>query len=317
MPHPHAKLTPFGRLLLIQRVETLGWPVCRAAASMGVSRQTAYKWLARWRLEGSPGLLNRSARPHTSPRVLPEPKVQEILTLRRQLRVGPHRLAPLVGSPRSTIYKVLRQRGLSRLRDLDRSTGVPIRYVRERPGELLHIDMKPLGRVPTGGGHRILGKARADRHQEQGYEIVHVAVDDASRLAFVQVLPDSRGPTAARFLLDAAVFFAEHGIQIERVMTDRSPSYTLSKTFQRALHTLQTRHKVTRPYRPQTNGKAERFIQTLLAEWAYATLYTSNQERLEALPKWLHYYNHDRPHTALGGRTPVNRAVNNVRGNHS
>lgn len=317
MAHRNAKLTPLGRLLLMQRIEHLGWPVSQAARSLGVSRETAYRWLRRWRAGGADELVDRSSRPHASPRLTPQEQVEQIRTLRLRLRWGPHRLAPLVGKPRSTIYAVLSRAGLSRLRDLDPATGVPIRYVRSHPGELLHIDMKSLGRIPPGGGHRILGRDVAPRHTRSGSDVLHVAVDDTSRLAFVQLLPDGRGPTAARFLLDAAVFFAEHGIHIERVMTDRSPTYLRSWAIRAAFDQLAIRHKVTRPYRPQTNGKAERFIQTLLREWAYVRLYRSNEERLEALPKWLHYYNHHRPHTALGGRPPAVMSVNNVCGNHT
>ncbi|MGH2626437.1 MAG: IS481 family transposase, partial [Anaerolineales bacterium] len=312
-----AKLTPYGRLLLIQRIMALQWSVTQAAASLGVSRPTAYAWLARWQAEGAGGLEDRSSRPHTSPRATPERRVHQLLTLRRRLRVGPHRLAPLVGLSPSTIYDVLRRHGLSRLRDADRVSGVPIRYVREHPGELLHLDMKPLARVPAGGGHRMHGRSAAIRPRGGGYEVVHVAIDDASRLAFAQVLPDGRGPTAARFLIDAGAFFAEHGVRIQRVMTDRSRSYTMSRHFQEALQRLRTRHKITRPYRPQTNGKAERFIQTLLAEWAYARLYRSNEDRLRAFPKWLHHYNNHRPHTALGGQPPIAAVVNNVSGKHT
>ncbi len=305
MAHPRAKLTPFGRSLLVQRVMLLHWPVHQAAASWGISRPTAYKWLRRWKQEGPAGLTDRSSRPHRSPRRVPARVETRILRLRRRLRLGPRRLAPRVGRYHTTVYSVLRRHGLSRLRDGDRATGVPIRYVRDHPGELIHLDMKPLGRIPAGGGHRVRGRAYAPRHDRRGYEVLHVAVDDTSRLAFVQVLPDDRGPTAARFLVDAAAFFAEHGIHIQRVMTDRAFSYTLSRHFHGTVQTLRLRHKVTRPYRPQTNGKAERFIQTLLAEWAYARLYRSNEERHRALPKWLRYYNHLRPHTALKGQSPV------------
>lgn len=191
-----------------------------------------------------------------------------------------------------------------------------MRYVRSHPGELLHVDMKPLGRIPLGGGHRALGRDVAPRHTRLGYDVLHVAVDDASRLAFVQLLPNGRGVAAARFLLDAAAFFAEHGIKVERVMTDRAPTYLRSLAVRSVLEQLGTRHKVTRPYRPQTNGKAERFIQTLLREWAYARLYRTNEERQEALAKWVHYYNH-RSHTALGGRVPAALSVNNVCGNYT
>ncbi len=318
MAHRNAKLTPLGRLLLVQRVVHLGWPASQAAGSLGISRPTAHKWLHRWTLEGVAGLEDRSSRPHVSPRTTPPAEVERIRTFRLQLRWGPHRLAPLVGKPRSTIYAVLHRVGLSRLHDLDRSSAVPIRYVREHPGELLHVDMKPLGRVPLGGGHRVWGRRAApNRHQGLGYEVIHVAVDDTSRLAFVQLLPDRRGPTVARFLLDAARFFAEQGIQIERVMTDRDVPYRRARAFKNAVQQLQVSHKMTRPYRPQTNGKAERFIQTLLREWAYARVYRSNEERQAALTKWLHYYNHHRPHTALGGRVPAMLSVNNVCGNYS
>lgn len=319
MVHPHAKLTPFGRLLLVQRILVFHWPVRTAAASLGVSRATAYTWLARWRAEGEAGLVDRSSRPHVCPGALNPAQVARILTVRRHLRVGPHRLAPVLGRARSTIYAVLRRHGLSRLRDLDRASGVPVRYVRDRPGELLHLDMKPLGRIPAGGGHQIWGRASGTpRARGAGADVVHVAVDDTSRLAFVQVLADSRGPTAAQFLVDAAAFFAEQGIQIERVLTDRGKTYTASRAFQATVARLGIRHKVTRPYRPQTNGKAERFIQTLVQEWAYARLYTSTEERTAALPNWVHHYNHHRLHTALGGRPPMAVAsVNNVCGNHT
>jgi transposase InsO family protein len=212
---------------------------------------------------------------------------------------------------------VLQRHGLSRLRTLDRATGVPVRYVRARPGELVHLDVKQLARIPDGGGHRLLGRQiRQERERGAGYDYLHVAVDDASRLAYVAVLPDQRGSTAARFLLDAAGFFADHGIRIERVLTDRAFAYTQAHAFREAVASLGARHRTTRPYRPQTNGKAERFIRTLLEEWAYARLYRTNAERLAALPGWLAFYNHRRPHTALGGRPPI-AAVNNVHGNYN
>jgi transposase InsO family protein len=307
MGHGRARLTPFGRWLLAHRVEELHWPVTQAAASMGISRPTAYKWLARWRADGQAGLTDRSSRPHHSPRKTAALLETRILQARRRCKLGPRRLAPMLGLPHATISAVLQRHGLSRLRDADRATGVPIRYVREHPGELIHLDTKHLGRIPLGGGHRQLGRAAAphSRRRGLGYEVLHVAVDDASRLAFVQLLPDDRGPTSARFLLSAAAFFAEHGIRIQRVMTDRAFNYTVARAFGQAVGTLQLRHKITRPYRPQTNGKAERFIQTLLAEWAYVRLYRSNEERNRALPKWLRHYNHSRPHTALGGQCPI------------
>lgn len=257
-----ARLTPFGRLLLVQRVEEFGWTAAQAAAAAGVSRATAHKWLRRYRELGPEGLENRSTRPLRSPKALPPAQVQRILRARRRLRRGPHRLATVLGVPRSTIYDVLRRTGFSRLRDLDRPTAIPIRYVRERAGELLHVDVKKLGRIPPGGGHRLLGRERGRKTKMPGtgYDYLHVHVDDATRVAFVTVKPDERPATCAAALLEAAAWFADRGVRIERVMTDRSPNYTWWPAFPEALASIGASHKLTRPYRPQTNGKAERFI---------------------------------------------------------
>jgi transposase InsO family protein len=322
MSHRKAKLTPFGRLLLVQRVEVQGWPAVRVAESLGVSRATAYKWVRRYRELGAVGLEDRSSRPRRCPSALPQDQVDRILVARRELRYGPHRLAFALGMPRSTIYQVLHRHGASRLRDNDRLTGVPIRYVREHPGELIHIDTKQLGRIPTGGGHRMLPKQESFRQSRRGnslrpgYDYIHVAVDDASRLAFVQVCSDQRDVTAAQFLLNAAGFFADHGIRLQRVMTDNGNCYR-SNTFAQAMRAVGAKHKLTRPYRPQTNGKAERFIRTLVEEWAYARFYPSNEARLQALPDWVDFYNARRPHTGLQGKAPLGVAVNNVSGNFS
>lgn len=322
MSHRKAKLTPFGRLLLVQRVLAQGWPAVRAAESVGVSRATAYKWVRRYRQNGSAGLEDRSSRPQHSPRALGQVEVERILVARRELRQGPHRLAFALGVPRSTIYRVLHRNGASRLRDFDRPTGLPVRYVREHPGELIHIDTKKLGRIPPGGGHRALAKrdgmnrSRRSNTLRPGYEYIHVAVDDASRLAFVQVHDDERDQTVAGFLRDAGLFFASHGIELQRVMTDQGGCYR-SRRFAAVLRELGARHKFTRPYRPQTNGKAERFIRTLLDEWAYARLYSSNDERVLALDTWVDFYNARRPHTGLRGQAPLAALVNNVRGNFS
>lgn len=316
MVHPKAKLTQFGRTLLVQRVVELGRPVPRAAEMVGVSRATTYKWLKRFREEGTVGLDDRRSRPRTSPRQLAEAAVQRILQVRRRWRKGPHRIGPLLGVPRSTVYKVLRRHGLSRLRDSDRATGAPVRYVKDYPGELVHLDVKRLGRIPDGGGHRLLGDQVRHR-RGGGYEYVHVAVDDFSRVGFVEVLPDQTGSSAAHFLLATAAFFADRGVRIERVMTDRAKSFVNSRDFQYALTSLGAEHQPTRPRRPQTNGKAERFIQTLLDEWAYAKLYTSNDTRLSRLDRWVRYYNQHRPHSELAGRRPMDVLVNNVRGNHN
>ena len=314
MLHRTARLTPFGRRLLVERIVIEGWSPAAAAETLGVSRATAYKWLRRYRDEGAAGLEDRSARPLRRPRALTEREVRRILRLRRRLRVGPHRLSPLLGHPRSTVYGVLRRHGVSRLAHADRLSGVPLRNVRERPGELIHVDVKKLGRVPDGGGHRMLGpSARHDRRT--GYDYLHVAIDDATRVAFVSVHADERAATSVRFMRDAVVFFADHGVRVERVMTDNAMTYTQSRQLATTFAELGIRHLRTRPRRPQTNGKAERFIGTLQREWAYARLYRSNAERLASLPRWLDTYNRRRPHAGLGGLTPWAVFVNKVGGN--
>ena len=317
MAHPRARLSVFGRQLLVTRIEVDDWPVAAAAIAQGVSRATAHKWLRRYRAEGAAGLEDRSPRPHRSPRALPLAEVHAILRVRRRRRYGPHRLAPLTGHPRSTIYAVLRRAGFSRLRDTDRPSGIPVRYVHDHPGALLHQDHKRLGRVPPGGGHRILGRRhRPNRLRGLGYDHLEVVVDDASRVSYVALVPDESATSAARALLAAAAFFAERGVTVERVLTDNSRSYG-GAPYQAALTQLGARHKRTRIYRPQTNGKAERFIGTLLSEWASGRLYRSNAERLAALPRWVDFYNHRRPHTAHGGLAPMAALVNNLRGNHT
>lgn len=306
MAHGKAKLTPAGRLLLVQRVLAEGWPPAHAAAMAGVSRCTAYKWLRRWREEGLAGLEDRSSRPRRCPHRTPAVVEARILELRRELRRGPHLVGGRLGIAPSTVHAVLHRHGLSRLARLDRVSGVPIRYERSRPGELVHVDVKKLGRVPDGGGWRAHGRAsRPNRKRGAGFDYLHVAIDDHSRFAFVQVHPDERGETCARFLIDALAFFADHGIAIERVMTDNAKNYTLSKSFQAALGTAA--HRLTRPYRPQTNGKAERFNRTLLDEWAYQRDYNSNAERLQALTVWLEDYNWHRPHSSIGNHPPATR----------
>ncbi len=318
MVHPRATLTPRGRLLLVRRVEEHNWPAAQVAEAAGVSRATVYKWLRRFRNEGQPGLQDRTSRPKRSPRALSAEQIARILKLRRGLKRGPHRLAPLLGHPRSTIYAVLRRHGCARLRDFDRVSGRSLRYVRERPGELVHLDVKKLGVIPPGGGKRILGEplaARRKRHR--GHDHVYVAVDDATRVAFVSVLPDQSERSAIQFAQATHRFFAQHGVQVERIMTDQHRSFRVSKAFHAALADLGIRHLMTRPYRPQTNGKAERFIQTLLADWAYVRLFRNNDERLRALPRWVRFYNHSRPHSELDNQPPWVFFVNKVRGNHT
>ena len=320
MAHRTARLNVFGRQLLVTRVIE-GWPVAKAAEAQGVSRTTAHKWVRRYRAEGDAGLEDRTSRPRRSPRQTPPELVQAILAARVERRWGPHRLGPLLGRPRSTVYAVLARAGYSRLRDADRLSGVPVRYVHDRPGSLVHQDHKKLGRIPAGGGHRLLGRSAAPHGHGHGrglgYDHFEVVVDDASRLAFVAHVPDESARSASQALLDAAVWFAGHGVRIERVLTDNGWAYTHGPRYATVVEAIGARHKRTRPHRPQTNGKAERFIKTLLAEWAYGRLYRSNDERLERLPGWVDEYNTERTHTSLGGITPMEALVNNLRGNHS
>jgi transposase InsO family protein len=314
--HPKSRLTVFGRQLLVARVDA-GWPAAHVAEQLGVSRATAYKWLRRYRAEGLPGLEDRSSRPRRSPHRLDLAAEAEILAARSSWRYGPDRLGPLLGRPPSTVHRVLVRRGLSRLRDADRVTTTPIRYVACHPGALVHQDHKKQGRIPDGGGWRVLGRDGArDRHRSRvGYDHLEVIVDDASRMAVVVPVPDESGASAAHALEVAASEFAKVGIAIERVLTDNGWAYTHATAYRAVLDRLGARHKRTRPWRPQTNGKAERFIQTLINEWAYARPYGSNAERSAALPGFVDFYNRTRPHTALGGRSPMD-VVSNVRGDH-
>lgn len=318
MAHRTARLNAFGRQLLVTRIEIEGWPVADAAAAQGISRTTAHKWMRRYRDEGWAGLEDRSSRPHRGPRRLSARQERAVLRERVRRRWGPHRLGPLLEMPRSTVYAVLDRHGYGRLADADRVSGVPVRYVRERPGELIHQDHKKLGRVPPGGGHRIHGRAAAhNRHRGLGHDHFEVIVDDATRLAYVAHVPDESAASASRALLDAAVWFAERGVRIERVLTDNAKSYAKRRVYAATLDELGIGHRRTRPYRPQTNGKAERFIKTLLDEWAYGRRYRSNGQRLRALSRWVEYDNTERTHTALGGIPPMEALVNNLRGNHS
>jgi transposase InsO family protein len=313
--HRKARLNVFGRELLVTRVTVLGWSAATAAEAQGISRATAYKWVRRFRVEGPLGLHDRSSRPHRSPRLTAAAQVARILEARDRLRWGPDRLGPLLGHPPSTVAAVLRRAGRPCLVDLDRPTGLPVRrYQACHPGALVHQDHKKLGRIPDGGGHRIHGRGVwRNRRHGPGYDHFEVLVDDRSRRSVVVQVPDETGASAATALEVAAAAFAADGISIERVMTDNGVAYR-SKVYQAALGgRRQTR---TRPYRPQTNGKAERFIGTLLTEWAYARPYPSNTARLTALPGYLDFYNRSRPHTGLGGLSPM-AVVNNVHTDHN
>jgi transposase InsO family protein len=316
--HPRAKLTVQGRWLLVQRICQQGWPPARAAQAQGVSVATAYKWLRRWRVEGLAGLADRSSRPQRSPRRLPAAREQAILAYRAAWRVGPHRIGWALGEAHSTVHAVLVRHQVPRLGELDRPTGQVVRYQRQRPGELLHLDVKKQGRIPDGGGHRVLGRdgRRATRtKQGWGYDFVHAAVDDCSRVAYLEVHPDERAATVAGFARRALAFYAGLGVTVERVLTDNGNGYR-SGVFAGVLTAAGVAHKRTRPYRPQSNGKVERLNLTLDREWAYVRPYLSNQQRLDALPAWLHDYNHHRPHRALNGKSPM-QLLNNVPGSHS
>jgi transposase InsO family protein len=313
--HPKARLNVLGRELLVTRVTVLGWPVVTAADAQGISRATGYKWVRRFRAEGTPGLADRSSRPHRSPRATPAAEVERILAARTEWRWGPDRLGPLLQMPRSTVAAVLHREGVPRLADLDRPTGLPVRrYEACHPGALVHQDHKKLGRIPDGGGHRALGRSTATHRARGslGYDHFEVVIDDRSRRSVVVPVPDESGSSAAAALEFAIATFEADGITVERVMTDNAWAYR-GREYRAALgDRRQTR---TRPYRPQTNGKAERFIGTLVREWAYARTYTTNTARLAALPTFVDFYNHRRPHTALGGLSPA-AVVNNVHGDH-
>ncbi|MER7408606.1 IS481 family transposase [Streptomyces sp. NPDC000070] len=318
MFHRNARLTVHGRRLLVERVST-GRPVAHVAAEMGISRVTAHKWMRRWRREGEQGLHDRSSRPRTTPHRTAGPIEARVCRLRQDRKLGPARIGPILGLPASTVHRVLVRHGLNRLSFMDRPTGQVIRrYERAHPGELVHVDVKKLGRIPKGGGHKVLGRqAGRTRRSSMGFDYVHSAVDDHSRLAYSEINSDEKATTCADFLRRAAAFFTTVGIdRIERVLTDNAWPYRKSFAWRQALTDLGAAGKLTRAYRPQTNGKVERFNRTLLDEWAYLRLYASNTERTDALADFLHTYNHHRCHTALGGQPPISR-VNNAAGQYT
>ncbi|WP_405792162.1 IS481 family transposase [Streptomyces sp. NBC_01506] len=317
MSHRNARLTVHGRRLLVERVCS-GRPVAHVAAEMGVSRPTAHKWVRRWRDGGEAGLRDRSSRPRTTPHRTPADIEARVCDLRRERKLGPARIGPVLGLPASTVHRILTRHGLNRLAWMDRPTGTVIRrYERERPGELIHVDVKKLGRIPDGGGHKVRGRDAGRPIRGMGYDYVHSAVDDHTRLAYSEIHPDEKVTTCAAFLTRAAAFFHTHGItRIERVLTDNAWAYRKGLAWKAALADLGATGKLTRPYRPQTNGKVERFNRTLADEWAYQRPYTSNTERTTALADFLHTYNHHRGHTALGGHPPITR-VNNPPGQYT
>jgi transposase InsO family protein len=333
LTHANAPLTPLGRQRLAELIVVHGWSVRRAAERFQCSPATASKWAARLRA-GQP-MTDLPSRPHSTPNRTPTRLERRIVKLRYCRRWGPHRISYHLGVPRSTVGRVLQRYRMPLLAHLDQATGLPIRKPRPRryeaatPGELVHVDIKKLGRIPTGGGWRAHGRgsaqdraagsardkaARACAAPSRGYSFLHHAIDDHSRLAYSEILSDEKKETAAAFWLRAHAFFSEAGIDVRAVMTDNGACYR-SRDFARALGE-QVKHRRTRPYRPQTNGKAERFNRSLGAEWAYAEPYTSDAARAATYSDWLHFYNHHRPHTGIGGRVPADR-VRNVTGNYS
>jgi transposase InsO family protein len=305
MSHRNARLTPHGRLLLCERVEVGGWKLIEAAAAAGVSRQTAGKWLARWRAEGAAGLLDRSSRPlRIALRVVGE-LLRKVVLLRLRKRRGPAWIAWRTDLPPATVYRALRRRGLHRLRALEPHEPV-VRYCWPNAGDLVHLDTKRLARIGAGGGKRLADYKAQTTHRGIGWDHAHVAVDDATRLAYAEELPDERAETAAGFLERALAFFAGHGIEVRRLLTDNGAPYR-SDAFRTVVIAHGLRHWRTQPYRPQTNGKAEAFVKIVQNGWVYKRPYDSTAERIAALPGFLRYYNGYRPHGGLDGDTPLGR----------
>jgi transposase InsO family protein len=320
--HRNAALSWRGRRQLVGRVVDQGWTLKAAADAAGVSVRCCRKWVGRYRLEGERGLLDRSSAPRRVANRTPRDRVEAITAL-RGLRMTAAEIADTLGMALSTVSGILRRLGLGRLGRIGLEP--PVRYERSRPGELVHVDVKRLGRIQGGAGKRVRGglrkhwnRSRTDaegrRRLTVGWEFVHIAIDDHSRLAYAEVLPDEKATTAIAFLRRANAFYGRYGIRIERLLTDNGSAY-VSAIHAAACRALGIRHLRTRPYRPQTNGKAERFIRTLLAGWAYGAVYGSSEERTRALDGWLWHYNHRRRHSALGRQPPVSRT--NVLGSYT
>ncbi len=315
MSHRNARTTLHGRLLMVQRYQQ-GWAKAHIAAAMGVSRKCVHTWIGRFEAEGEAGLLERSSRPHTMPTRTPHALENQIVAWRRRHRCGPEEIAIKLGVSTRTVSRVLVRRGVPYLRDCDPMTGVAIRaskatavrYERDRPGELVHVDVKKLGKIPDGGGWRAHGRGHGGRGRGIGYDYVHSMVDDHSRLAYSEILPDEKGPTCAAFMIRAAGYFATKGIRhIEQVITDNHLSYRRSLAFANAVTELGAKQLFIRPHCPWQNGKAERLNRTLQTEWAYRRPFTSNTHRAAALAPWLEHYNTQRRHSALGGLPPISR----------
>jgi transposase InsO family protein len=329
--HANAALTPRARLRLARLIVEDGWTPSAAAKMFMVSAVTARKWAARLRAEGPAGMTDRSSRPRTCPHRTPAPLVRQIVRLRWRHRLGPAQIAGRLGLASSTVHAVLVRARINRLSHIDRVTGEPIRrYEHPHPGSLIHVDVTKFGNIPDGGGHRFLsrqqsrsnGIATAIRTGERGKRsrplvgtaFLHTVIDDHSRVAYVEICSDEKSATAVAVLQRAVAWFAQRGVLVERVLSDNGSCYR-SHAWRDACHELGITPKRTRPYRPQTNGKIERFHRTLADGWAYARFYDSEAQRRAALPGWIHFYNHHRIHSAIGG-TPISR-LNNVPGHHN
>lgn len=316
MADANARLTVHGRRLLVERVVGAGRPVAHVAKELGVSRQCAHRWVSRFRAEGSVGLLDRSSRPHRCPRRTSPTLEAAVLAMRRLERRGQDWIGPELGVPARTVGAILARHRVPLLRECDPLTGelirasktTALRYERDQPGDLVHIDVKKIGRIPPDGGWRAHGRAERPGHKRGlGYDYVHAAVDDHSRLAYAEVLTDEKGTTCAGFLLRATDFFASHDITVRQVISDNAKNYLLSRDFQSAIASVGAQHLTIRPHCPWQNGKVERFNRTLQIEWAYRQVFTTNDQRSAALAPWLEFYNNRRRHSALGGQPPISR----------
>ncbi|MEV0668706.1 IS481 family transposase [Mycobacterium sp. NPDC050441] len=320
MSHANARLTVFARQLLIDRIVGAGRPVAHVAAELGVSRQCAHRWVSRFREEGLEGLVDRSSRPRHCPRRSSAAVETKVIDLRRSSRRGQDWIGPELDVSARTVSAILRRHQMPYLRDCDPLTGAPIRasktttirYERDRPGELIHMDVKKIGRIPEGGGWKAHGRDAGDTYAHKaartGFDYVHSVVDDHSRLAYSEILGDEKGQTCAAFLQRAADYFAAHGIPtIERVITDNHFSYRRSTAVAAVIAGLGATHKFIRPHCPWQNGKVERYNRTLQTEWAYRQIFVTNNDRTAALAPWLDQYNNQRRHSAIGGVPPISR----------
>ncbi|MCG3753308.1 IS481 family transposase [Amycolatopsis sp. Poz14] len=332
MSHPNAALTPRTRLRLARLIVEQGWTCTAAAKMFMVATKTAAKWADRYRAEGTAGMTDRSCRPHHSPARTSPQLTRRIVRLRWRQRLGPAQIAGRLAIPASTVHAVLTRCRINRLSRIDRATGEPLRrYEHDHPGSLIHVDVTKFGNIPDGGGWRHVGKQQGkknrsatsrrtgtwstDRHARTGTAFVHTVIDDHSRVAYAEICADEKADTAVGVLHRAVAWFADRGVTVERALSDNGACYR-SSAWRGTCTELGITPKRTRPYRPQTNGKIERFHRTLAEGWAYARFYPSEHDRRAALPGWLHFYNHHRPHTSTGGKPPVTR-LTNLPGHHS